>query len=135
MTSRHGALALAALGTAISSYLVWLHYSGALALCVGVGGCELVQTSRQSMIGPIPVAAVGLAGFASMLAAAAWRLRSDDEAPFVALFALSLGATAFVTYLTYVEVMVLGALCPWCVSVALCAVGIFALSAREVMTA
>lgn|GEM_PF-3188108 len=40
--TRIGIVAVAALGIAVSAYLVWVHYSGRLALCVGVGGCETV---------------------------------------------------------------------------------------------
>ncbi len=109
-----------------------MHYSGSLALCIGVGGCEAVQTSRFAMLGDIPVALMGLAGFALILLVAIARLRSDRPELDLALFALSLAATLYVTYLSYVEVFVLGAICPWCVSVAICAVAVFSLAAREV---
>lgn len=126
--------ALAAIGTAVSAYLVWVHYSGSLALCIGVGGCEAVQTSRYSMIGDLPVAAIGLAGFLVMLGisvARIWQPRSELD---VSLFGLSLAATLYVAYLTYVEIFVLGAICPWCVSVAASAVAIFAIVAWELFS-
>ena len=116
------------MGTAVSAYLVWVHYSGSLALCVGIGGCEVVQTSRWSMVGDIPVALIGLLGYVTMLAVAAARVVSPRPELDLALFGLSLTATAYVAYLSYVEVFVLGAICPWCVSVALCSVAIFGLS-------
>lgn len=100
---------------------------------MGVGGCEAVQTSRYSMIGDVPVALIGLAGMAVILAVALARLRSEDPRLDVALFALSLGATAYTAYLTYLELFVLHAVCPWCVTVAICSVAIFALVARDVM--
>lgn len=112
---------------------MWVHYSGSLALCVGVGGCEAVQTSRYSMIGDVPVALVGLAGMAAILAVALARIRSDDARLDVALFAMSLGATAYTAYLTYLELFVLHAVCPWCVTVAVCSVAVFAVVARDVM--
>ena len=131
--SRLLALAFAFVGTLVSAYLTWVHYSGNLALCIGVGGCEAVQTSRFSMLGPVPVALVGLAGFVAILAiaipharGAAWSLTP--------LFGLSLAATLYVAYLTYVEVFMLGAICPWCVAVAVCSVGVFALALRELLT-
>lgn len=119
----------------MSAYLTWVHYSGSLALCVGVGGCEAVQTSRFSMLGPIPVALIGLAGMLLILAVAIWRLVSDDARLDLALFALALMATVYVAYLSYIEVFVLGAICPWCVAVAVCSVVIFALAARDLMRA
>lgn len=132
MTRPHAAaVVLAAIGTAVSAYLTWVHYSGSLALCVGVGGCEAVQTSRWSMVGPVPVALVGLAGMAAMLAVGLLRLRSDAPWAATALFGMSVAATAYVAYLTYVELFVLGAVCPWCVIVAIASAGIFAIVAWE----
>ena len=52
----------------------------------------------------------------------------------LALFGMSLAATLYVGYLTYLEVFVLGAICPWCVTAALCAVAVFAVVAREVLS-
>ena len=112
-----------------------MHYSGSLALCIGVGGCETVQTSQWSMVGDIPVALVGLVGYVAILAVAAARLWRPSPSLDLALFALSLAATTYVAYLSYVEVFVLGAICPWCVSVAVCSAAIFGLVARELFSA
>jgi uncharacterized membrane protein len=127
--SRLAIVALAALGTTVSAYLSWVHLSGALALCVGVGGCEAVQSSRYATIGPVPVALIGLFGFAAILAAAIAFARGVNTASL--LFGLSLAASAYTAYLTYIEVFVLGAICPWCVSVALFSLAICFLSARS----
>lgn len=126
--TRAAAAVVAAIGTLVSAYLTWVHYSGNLALCIGVGGCEAVQTSRFSVVGTVPVALIGLAGFIAILAVAGVRLH--DGAPAwadTALFGLSLAATLYVAYLTYVELFVLGAVCPWCVIVAVCAALVLAL--------
>lgn len=136
MTIDHARIvcAIAAVGTAVSVYLVWVHYSGSLALCIGVGGCEAVQTSRYSMIGQVPVAAIGLGGFLAMLGISLARIARPRSEFDVALFALSLAAALYVVYLTYIEIFVLGAICPWCVSVAVCAVAIFAIVAWELFS-
>ena len=86
------------------------------------------------MLGPIPVALIGLVGMTLIMATAVARLVSADPRLDVALFALSLMATVYVAYLSYVEVFVLHAICPWCVAVAICSVIIFALSARDLAT-
>jgi uncharacterized membrane protein len=134
LTARHAAAIFAAIGTAISAYLTWVHYSGSLALCIGVGGCEAVQTSRYAMVGELPVAALGLGGFAAILAVTVARLRLDHPWLDLALFGLSLAAALYVVYLTYVEVFVLGAICPWCVTAAVCAVAVFVLAARDLLS-
>ena len=92
-----------------------------------------MQTSRFAMLGEVPVALIGFAGFAAMLLIGVARLRSTRPELDLALFALSLAATLYVGYLSYVEVFVLGAICPWCVSVAICAALIFILAALEVL--
>lgn len=130
---RGAAVAVAATGTLISAYLTWVHYSGSLALCVGVGGCEAVQTSRFAMVGAVPVALIGLGGFLAILVVAVARLWSIRAELDLALFTLSLSAALYVLYLTYVELFVLRAVCPWCVAVAVCACAIFAHAARTVL--
>jgi uncharacterized membrane protein len=134
LTTRNATVFFAAVGTAVSAYLTWVHYSGSLALCIGVGGCEAVQTSRYAMVGELPVAAIGLGGFGAMLGVAIARLVSDRAWLDLALFGLSLAATLYVGYLTYVEIFVLGAVCPWCVTAAACAVAVLALAARDLLS-
>lgn len=131
MTRARVALAAtAALGAMLSAYLSWIHWSGELALCVGAGGCDVVQASRFATVGPVPVAAIGLAGFIALLATVLVWTHSRPWAGTVA-FGLSLAATLYVAYLTYLELFVIGAVCPWCVAVAACAVGAFGLVVRE----
>ena len=85
------------------------------------------------MIGDLPVAAIGLGGFLVILGIAIARIAQPRSELDFALFATSLAAARYVVYLTYVEVFVLGAICPWCVSVAACAVAIFAIVAWELV--
>jgi len=134
LTARHAAAFFAAIGTAVSAYLFWVHYSGSLALCIGVGGCEAVQTSRYAMVGQLPVAAIGLGGFLAILAVAVARIVREHPWLDLALFGLSLAAALYVAYLTYIEIFVLGAICPWCVTAAICAVAVFVLAARDLLS-
>lgn len=125
---------MSGVGLVISAYLTWVHYSGNLALCIGVGGCEIVQASRFAVAGGVPVALIGLAGFVLIFGLAVLRLR--EAAPAWAdtgIFALSIAATLYVAYLTYVELFVLGAVCPWCVAVALCSVIVLAVVGAELL--
>lgn len=136
MSGRVATVVLAAIGTAVSGYLTWVHYSGSLALCVGAGGCETVQASRYSMAGPVPVAVIGLVGLATITALSAWRLRPAAPAwALTALFGLSLAAALYVAYLTYLELFVVGAICPWCASVAIVSVAVLVLTVGELRAA
>ncbi len=131
---RRAVAIISAIGAVISAYLTWVHYSGNLALCIGVGGCESVQGSRFAVAGAVPVALIGLAGFALIFALAVLRLRHAPPVwADIAIFALSIAATAYVSYLTYIELFVIGAVCPWCVAVAACAVLVLALVSVELL--
>ena len=119
------------MGALVCAYLTWLHLSGTLALCLGSDGCETVQASRWAVIGPVPVALVGLVGIGGLLALALWRLRGAPDWTLTAIFTGSLAGTLYAAYLTYVELFVLGAVCPWCVVVALSVAAVLAASAFE----
>ena len=118
MSLRVAAVALAAIGMLGSAYLTWVHYSGQLALCFGAGGCETVQASRYAMVGAVPVAVLGLLAFGAVFALAGLRLRPDPPAWLLTgLFGVTLAGTLFAAYLTYLELFVIKAICPWCVVV------------------
>ncbi len=105
----------AAAGLAVAAYLTYVHYAGVEALCVAGGGCERVQSSPQAQLAGVPVAVLGLLGYAAILAACA--LRGEAARVFGALVAVS--GFAFSAYLTYAEVFVIEAICQWCVLSAL----------------
>lgn len=108
-------------GIAAGGYLTYSRLADQATVCAGIGQCELVQTSEYSAIAGVPVALLGVFYFAAVSLLALARLRrapgtAEWAAP--AAFSMALAATAFVAYLTYVELFVLEAICPWCVSLA-----------------
>lgn len=105
------AAALTLAGIAIAGYLTWVHYEGLSPICT-TGGCERVQASSYSEIGPIPVALLGLIGYVVILASLA--IRGDVGR--AATFMLTLAGFAFSVYLTYLELFVIDAICQWCVA-------------------
>ena len=128
------ALGIAGAGGLVSLYLTWLHYSGTLALCLGSNACETVQSSRYAELGGMPVALLGLVFFvlAAGFVVRRGRARGERrEAARLAFFGLTLTGVVFAGYLTYLELFVIGAICPWCVSVAACVVALFALAVRD----
>jgi len=133
---RSAAVALAVVGSAISAYLTWVHYSGQLALCLGVGGCETVQASQYAEIAGRPVALLGLAAFAAATTLAMLRLRADAPAwTLTALFGITLSGTLFAAYLTGLEVFVIHAICPWCVVVDSAMAALFVVTLFELRAA
>jgi uncharacterized membrane protein len=104
---------LAVIGLAIAGYLTWVHYAGLQPFCVGGGGgCERVQTSEWADLGGIPVAVLGLAGYAAILATL---LLPEDPGRSAAAFVALVGV-GFSAWLTYVEVAKIEAICQWCVA-------------------
>lgn len=76
------------------------------------GGCETVQRSDDAELLGVPVAALGLAGYLFMGAAAA--IRGEFARSTVA--ALALGAAVFSGYLLVVQLVVIHAVCDWCLA-------------------
>ncbi len=110
-------IALAAIGLVDSAYLSWLKLADATAACAGIGDCEAVNNSRFATVGGIPIALLGALSYGAILALFfADRVRPEWRmAGRVAMFGLTLAGTLYSAYLTYVEVAVLRAICPFCV--------------------
>ena len=105
---------LSLLGIFVSGYLTYIHYSGEPIICGGSNSCELVNASRYAFIGPIPVSALGLMAYLTILILSL--IKSDEERqwPAILMFGVSLIGVMFQWYLFYIEVAVLHALCYWC---------------------
>ncbi len=109
-------VAVAALGLVDAAYLTWIKLANATIACSNIGECETVNNSRYSVIAGIPIAALGVAAYAAILL-----LLVFDRKPFersellrMGVFGLSLAGTLYSAYLTYVEVAILRAVCPFC---------------------
>ncbi len=102
---------------AVAAYLTYVHYQPRALVCAVDGGCHTVQNSRYAMLGPVPVAALGLALSVALLALSALRWFRPALAPFVsiAMVGLLVGAVVYYGYLTHIELNVLDAICQWCV--------------------
>jgi uncharacterized membrane protein len=110
---------IVAVGMAIAAYLAYVETTGAVAVCGPVGDCNAVQQSQFARLGGIPMAVLGLAGYAFILAA--WvGARAGPEAvrpwAHIVAFGASLIGTAASAVLTVLEPFVIGAVCSWCLS-------------------
>jgi len=118
MRRRQAIVVLALVGLLVASYL-WLYKIGVIGvLQCGTGACEAVQTSRYADLFGVPVAFVGVAGYAVLFVVGLTGLQpplATDRRIAVALAALSTVGLVFTLYLTYIELFVLHAMCRWCV--------------------
>ena len=109
---RLAAIVLAVIGLGVAAYLTYVHYDGIKPVC-GLGGdCEKVQTSEWADLAGVPVALLGLIGYATILAT----LLVDREQARIAGALVALVGFGFSAYLTYRELFSIDAICPWCVA-------------------
>jgi uncharacterized membrane protein len=119
--------AVGLLGLAVSAYLTWVHYAGIEPVCTGISDCERVQTSSYAELAGIPVAVLGVAGYAALL------LSLCGPAELTALLAYL--AVAFSAYLTWAELFQIDAICQWCVVSALASLAIAVLATLNALRA
>ena len=103
--------ALSAAGLALTSYLLYVRETGSQLAC-STGGCTTVQSSEYAELLGVPVAGLGLAAYAVLLVAALAR----GELARLIQAAVALSAAAFSGYLLYVQLVVIDAICQWCVA-------------------
>jgi uncharacterized membrane protein len=109
---------LACLGVLDATYLLVYKLTSINAMCLGNGGCHNVNFSTYSEIGGIPVSVFGMLAFlviAGILLLEP-RLEIAKENGALAIFGISLAGVAFSTYLTWLEIYVIHAICPFCVT-------------------
>jgi len=112
-------------------YLTILKLSDNKNLCLqGIGDCWSVNTSTYSQVFGIPVSLIGLGGFAAILVIYLcenrWSLLQDYGRYLV--FGFSLVGVLYSAYLTYIEIFVIQAICPFCLLSALMMLVLFGLS-------
>src|SRR5437764_5161453 len=101
----------------VSSISLYLHYGSSKTTFCDFGesfNCDIVNRSVYSSVFGIPVALIGILGYAALLTLATF-YRSKAETPAMLMIASTLGL-GFALYLTYIERFVLGAWCILCLS-------------------
>jgi uncharacterized membrane protein len=123
-------LALAGLG--VAGYLTWVHYADLDPICAGGGGgCEKVQSSDYAELAGVPVALLGLIGYAAILVS----LALPGEAGRFAGALLAFVGFGFSAWLTYVELFEIDAICQWCVASAVIMTALAVVTALRVASA
>jgi len=108
-------LAIAAAGVALTAYLTALRWLGAHPLACGPDSpCDLVQSSRWSTLLGVPVALWGLLTYAA-IGGLVWNAHRRRTRRRHAWLVAGLGLAVSV-YLTAVSVLVIEAVCAWCLA-------------------
>lgn len=109
---------LAVLGMGAAFYLSFVEITKTEAICGPIGNCNSVQESPYAFLfGVIPIGALGLVGYATILAT--WLFRRYGPHNWSKFFTLAIWTFAwfgilFSIYLTFLEPFVIGATCAWC---------------------
>jgi uncharacterized membrane protein len=123
-------LVITILGAADSVYLLIYKLTGNSHMCLGNGGCHNVNFSPYSEIGGIPVSLFGICAYLAILCILFLenRVKIAKENGPLAIFGISLAGVTFSIYLTYLEIYIIHAICPFCVISAIAITLIFILA-------
>ena len=111
-------VALAVIGLLVSIYMTIYKMTSNEAMCIGSSGCSEVNASRYSEVNGIPVAVLGVGGYAAILALLFLEQKPGffEENGTMIFFGISLVGFLFTLYLIYVEAALLHAYCPFCLT-------------------
>ena len=119
---RMGAALLSLLGLLDAAYLALERVTGGPIACPIGGGCETVQSSVYALLFGIPVAFIGVVGYALLLVVALLSLQTNSLSG-ISLDALLLALASIASlagiYFMSVQVAMIGAICFWCAMAAL----------------
>jgi uncharacterized membrane protein len=111
-------LILAGSGLLVAIYMTVYKLTDNQTMCLGNGGCSVVNNSVYSEVYGVPVALVGALGYAVILMVlllrGRWRFLDRNAA--LMGFGLCLAGFLFTVYLVYVEIALIRALCPFCLA-------------------
>jgi uncharacterized membrane protein len=119
-----GLILLSVVGLIDSAYLAWIKVTGSTAICSGIGDCEAVNNSPYSELYGVPIAFLGGLFYLTIMGLLVlewYRIIPGDWARY-ATFGLAMIGVLYSVYLTYLEVAVLEAICPFCVVSAVVAI-------------
>lgn len=117
---------LAMVGTADTFYLTYKHYSQSGLACSILNGCQEVLGSAYSMVGPIPLALLGLLYYVVLLGLLLRYLFKSSSSCLRYVLALSGCGLMVSGYLVFIQGFVIKAWCQYCVLSAGITLGIFA---------
>lgn len=111
-------IALTIIGLLVSIYMTIYKFTNNESMCIGSSGCSEVNASRYSEINGIPVAVLGVVGYAAILALLFLEQRPGfiQENGSMLFFGISLIGFLFTLYLIYLEIALIKAYCPFCLA-------------------
>ena len=111
-------LALVSVGLLVSAYMTVYKLTSNDSMCLGSGDCHTVNASSYSEVNNIPVAVIGMFGYAALLATLLFETRNAffKKNGTLLFFGLSLTGFLFTVWLIFVEIVLIKAFCPFCIT-------------------
>ena len=131
MKLKNATLIIAALGIIDAIYLTIIKFTDNKALCIeGLGDCWSVNNSRYSEWNGIPISIFGMIAYLSIILLILLSKKSKLIAEYgsILVFGITLTGFLFSIYLTYLQIAVINAICPFCIISALTMTTVFILS-------
>jgi uncharacterized membrane protein len=115
---RNIAIALTIIGLLVSMYMTIYKVTSNESMCIGSSGCSEVNASPYSEVNGIPVAVLGVVGYVAILALLFLEQRPGilQQNGTLMFFGISLMGFLFTLYLIFVEVSLIKAYCPFCLT-------------------
>ena len=106
------------IGLLVSIYMTIFKLTNNESMCIGSHGCSIVNASKYSVINGIPVAVIGALGYLSILALLYLENKPGffQENGSMLLFGVTLIGFLFTVWLIYLEVALIKAYCPFCIT-------------------
>ena len=118
--ARRVQLLLVLIGVVVAGYLSYLKLAAAPAVCLATGpfDCNIVLNSQYSELAGLPIAYLGLAVYIAIgsIQLLERRVAFLRQWGLLLIFGIALFAWLFSMWLVYVQVALLQALCPWCLT-------------------
>ncbi|MCP5094483.1 MAG: hypothetical protein GY943_02895 [Chloroflexi bacterium] len=108
---------LVIVGLIVSGYLAYVETMQVTAVCGPVGECNIVQSSPYARFLNVPIAVWGIIFYLTVVGL--WALQQAGKFRQLAIRALvgtAILGTLFSIYLTLLELLVIGAVCAWCLT-------------------
>jgi uncharacterized membrane protein len=128
-------IALTVLGLLVSIYMTIFKITSNENMCVGSHDCSVVNASKYSEVNGIPVAVIGMFGYSSLLGLLLLERKPGffKDNGTMLFFGITLIGFFFTLWLVYVELTLIKAYCPFCITSQISMTLIFILSVIRVV--
>jgi len=111
-------MVLTIIGLFVAIYMTIYKVTSNDNMCIGSKDCAVVNASRYSEVKGIPVAVLGVAGYSAILALLLLERKPGflQQNGSMIFFGLSLTGFLFTAYLIFVEIALIKAYCPFCIT-------------------